>query len=408
MLRKYMKLTLMGTLLVLASCGFENGDSKNKIVINSGAFNTLEEADYIINEIIAPFEEESGIDIEFQTGIEADLYSEIKDEKEGTTDLVIIHSGDMKKWIEEELVSDLTTEIDSFQGRTFIKSFDNEIKKSGKTYFTPITTDTYLTIANKKALKYLPETIDLEKLTWEDYANWSNKIREGEGVGKTVVSGAKKKSFLYQFGGVALSYGANFPNIDSDGAKKAWKLYEQMAKDFIPEIKEVVKPVDSLKEEKAWLSVIHNAQAGQIYRENKEDYIIAPVPKGSKGRGTIVGAYGIGRVKGSKKIELTKKLMEYLTRPEVLLKISKGTGGFIPPVEEANSLLGEDPEDEVIRKAMTTLEDGVVSGTNAANFKNWREVKEVYDKIFYKILDGEKIEDSQLEEAQEKLNDLKK
>ncbi len=63
-----------------------------------------------------------------------------------------------------------------------------------------------------------------------------------------------------------------------------------------------------------------------------------------------------------------------------MLKVSKGTGGFIPTVEEAINYLGDTIEDEVIKKSIMVMKTGVLSYI-APLWKDWGQVKLVYDDI---------------------------
>ena len=67
-------------------------------------------------------------------------------------------------------------------------------------------------------------------------------------------------------------------------------------------------------------------------------------------------------MKGSENYDLAISFLEYLTRPDIQVKIAKGTGGFIPPVQEAIDYLGDEPTDEVINKAILVLQNGIASG----------------------------------------------
>ena len=60
-------------------------------------------------------------------------------------------------------------------------------------------------------------------------------------------------------------------------------------------------------------------------------------------------------MKGSANYDLAVEFLEYLTRPDIQVKIAKGTGGFIPPVQEAIDYLGDEAIDEVINKAVLVL-----------------------------------------------------
>ncbi|MBE9479274.1 MAG: sugar ABC transporter substrate-binding protein, partial [Chloroflexi bacterium] len=70
------------------------------------------------------------------------------------------------------------------------------------------------------------------------------------------------------------------------------------------------------------------------------------------------------------------------------VKLAKGTGGFIPPVEEAIDYLGDEAIDEVINKAVLVLNNGVVSGVPAALYQDWGAVKQIFDDVFEQMILG--------------------
>jgi multiple sugar transport system substrate-binding protein len=97
--------------------------------------------------------------------------------------------------------------------------------------------------------------------------------------------------------------------------------------------------------------------------------------------------------------------LEYLTRPDIQVKIAKGTGGFIPPVQEAIEYRGEEAIDEVITKAILVLENGIVSGVPAYLYQDWGAVKMVFDEVFVQmVLNGDgTVDQALLDEAAEAL-----
>jgi multiple sugar transport system substrate-binding protein len=316
----------------------------------------------------------------------------------------------MAEWIEEEYIEDLTSYVKSWDDRHFSPTFEYGTNVGGKQYFIPVGADVYLTIANKKTLKYLPSGADLDKLTWEDFAKWSNAIAKGEGEGKTVVTGIPMKSLVYQFGAISLSYGATFPDINTPGAIKAWEIMVSMKDDFIPAVLNVDNCVAPMKREEAWFSWMHCARAGQVYSANPANFVVAPVPEGPAGIGSIAGVSGYGILKNAPHFELAIKFLEYITRPDMQVKIAKGTGGFIPPVEEALNYLGDDPEDEVVAKAVMVLSKGRVSGVPGGNYQDWGAVKKVFDDVFVEmVLNGDgTVDKTLLNEAQAALDALRK
>jgi multiple sugar transport system substrate-binding protein len=170
----------------------------------------------------------------------------------------------------------------------------------------------------------------------------------------------------------------------------AWEQWARIgaADGFMPTILNVDNCTDFLMREEAWLSVTHNARVGQVYASNETQFTVAPAPFGSEGIGTIAGAHGLGVIKGSPNFDAAVLLLEYLTRPEVQVKINKGTGGFIPVVAEALDYLGDDPTDEIIRKALIVLENGNTSYLPISDFQDWGAVKKVFDDVFTTIILG--------------------
>ncbi len=357
---------------------------KRTLVIASRLFSPPREQEFFINEILKPWEEENNVTVVFQIIDDKTLLERAQVQQQTghvTTDLVIVFNAWMPTWIEKGWVEDLSDVVAQWGDRTFMEAFNQDMVKDGKQYFLPMAADVYLLLANNKALDYLPEGADIDALTWEQYAQWAVNIAQGEGEGKLCVNGVPGKFWIYQFGGTALSYGAGFPDANSPEAMQAWKVWETIGKGngFVPTVLNIDNCVDPMQREETWLVVTHQARVGQVYSAAETQFTIGPAPAGPAGIGTIAGASGIAIMKGSPNKDLAIKLLEYLTRPETMVKIAKGTGGFIPPVKEALDYLGQDPTDEIIRKALLVLEKAVVSGVPAGDYEDWGAVKKCFD-----------------------------
>jgi len=383
------------------------------LVFSSRLWSVPAEQEFILENVIKPFEKENHCIVSFQI-MDDDMLldrAEIQQETDHvTTDIVCAYVANMWEWIEEGYVEDLTPAVKSWDDRNFSPAFEYGTNFEGKQYFVPVGADVYLTIANKKALEYLPSGANFENLTWEDFAKWSNAIAKGEGEGKTVVTGIPMKSFIYQFGAISLSYGATFPDINTPEAIKAWEILVSMKDDFIPAVLNIDNCIDPMKREEAWLSWMHCARAGSVYLSNETLYSVAPAPEGPAGIGSIAGVSGYGIMKDAPHKELAIKFLEYITRPDMQVKISKGTGGFIPPVEEALNYLGDDPEDEVVAQAIMVLSKGRVSGVPGGDYQDWGAVKKVFDDVFVDmVLNGDgNVDKAMLDEAKVKLDALRK
>jgi len=376
------------------------------LVFSSRLFSPPAEQLFFINEIIKPFEEEHGVTVNFSIIDDATLLQQAELQQTTdhvTTDIVVSHNGSMPQWLDAGWVEDLTDVVASWDDRHFSESFVTDTNRDGKQYFLPVGADVYLLLANNKALPYLPDGVDLDAITWDQYAAWAVAVAEGEGEGKVCITGIPSKSWVYMFGGTGLSYGAGFPDANSEGAMDAWKVWETIGKagGFVPTVLNVDSCVDPMMREESWLTVFHNARAGQVYASNETAFTLAPAPSGPTGIGSIAGVSGYAVMKGSANYDLAIAFLEYLTRPDIQVKLAKGTGGFIPPVEEARDYLGDEAIDEVINKAVLVLNNGVVSGVPGSDYQDWGAVKACYDDVFEDtILAGLDVTQERLDEAE--------
>ncbi len=376
------------------------------LVFSSRLFSPPAEQLFFINEIIKPFEEEHGVTVNFQIIDDATLLQRAEVQQTTnhvTTDIVVSHNGSMPQWLDNGWVEDLTDVVAGWTDRTFSEAFVTDTNRDGKQYFLPVGADVYLLLANNKALPYLPDGVDLDAITWDQYAAWAVAVAEGEGEGKVCITGIPSKSWVYMFGGTGLSYGAGFPDANSEGAMAAWKVWETIGKagGFVPTVLNIDSCVDPMMREEAWLTVFHNARAGQVYASNETAFTLAPAPSGPVGIGSIAGVSGYAVMKGSANYDLAISFLEYLTRPDIQVKLAKGTGGFIPPVEEARDYIGDEAIDEVINKAVLVLNNGVVSGVPGSDYQDWGAVKACYDDVFEDtILPGLDVTQERLDVAE--------
>ncbi len=397
--------------------------SSKTLVMSSEMFAPPAEQEFFINEILAPFEQETGVRVSFQIVAGADMFDRITVQQETdhvTTDVILAFNGRFPWYTDAGYVVPLDEVVGQWQDRTILAAFDTTAVADGTRYFVPISADVYLSIANNKALEYLPEGAAIDSLTYDQYADWAVAVAEGEGEGKVCITGIPQKMWIYQFGTSALAYGLNpagspqpaFPDVSSEGSAKAWEVWAKIgaADGFMPTILSVDNCTDFLMREEAWLSVTHNARVGQVFASAEAQYTVGPAPLGPAGVGTIAGAHGLGIVKGSANSDAAVQLLEYLTRPDVQVKMNKGTGGFVPVVAEALDFLGDDPTDEIIRKALIVLDKGVASFLPVADFEDWGAVKKVFDDVFQgMVLGGDgTVDQAMLDEAQERIEALRK
>jgi len=393
------------------------------LVLDSEMFSPPAEQAFFINEILVPFEEETGISVNFSIVEGQDMFNRITVQQETdhvTTDVILAFNGRFPWYTDAGYVVSLDDAAELLADRTILTAFDATANVDGTRYFVPISADVYLTIANNQALDYIPAGADIDLLTYDQYVEWAVAIAEGEGEGKVCITGIPQKMFIYQFGTSALSYGLNpageggpeFPDLNSEASAESWANWAKIgaADGFVPTILSIDNCTDPLMREEAWLSVTHNARVGQVYASNETQFTVGPAPVGPSGVGTIAGAHGLGVVEGSANYDSALQLVEYLTRPEIQVKMNKGTGGFVPVVAEAIEFLGDDPVDEIIIKALIVLNLGIPSYLPVADFQDWGAVKQLFDDVFVDmVLNGDgTVDQAFLDAKQAELEALRK
>ena len=391
----FMALTMIATMAIGLSQAVAD-EAQVTIKVTSGLWSKPEEQQYVREEALTEFEALTGIKVELEVvdNIQ-DMMQAQKDSGEWTSDVVITHSGDMPKYINNAYVQSLNSILENAD-ITILPAFNDSTSADGETYYVPISADVYLVIANNKALDYLPEGVDLNSITWEQYKDWAIAIAAGEGEAKTAMPALAVKSMVYQLGGIGLSYGAGFPEVNTEGMLSTWALVgEMIAADAIVETSfNYGDPVDLMKSGEAWLSFHHMGPVGQVYASAPAQFTIAPAPAGPAGNGTIAGAWGIGITAGTEKLEAAQKFVEYMIQPDVLYKITQGIGGTIPPVQEVVDVLGSEPADEVVNMGLITLQAGIPHGVPASLYTDWAAVKTVFDDTFKKLWDDKGVVDT--------------
>jgi multiple sugar transport system substrate-binding protein len=406
-LMKFRRAIVFGIISMILSFAAIAGE--NTVVLSSRLWSQPAEQDFILNQILPPFEEANNCQVIFQL-IENDwkLLTQITEQMKAghvTTDVVLVYVDGMREWVENGYVMDLTEYTRAWKIRTFPQSLVKFTSFDGRQYFLPIGADVYLFIINQKALKYTPKGVNIQTLTWEQVVEWARAIAEEEGEGKFALTAAPQKMLIYQYGGVMLSYGGSFPVINSPEALQAWELLVKMQHVHTPNVLTYTSVVEPMKREEAWLAFAHCARIGDIYRSNPSQFIVSRAPKGSAGMGSVMGTSGFAVLNDAPHKELALKLVEYMTRPDIQIKIAKGTGGFIPPVEEALPLLSNTIEDEIIYKALQVMDQGVLAFIPPMFGETWGSVKLLYEDAFRKlVLEDGAVDRAYLDSLQEEID----
>ena len=374
------------------------------------------EKEYIINTFMKNFETKYNTKVEVDFVTQADGIKKIGSEQESkniVSDIIFADTANMAPYVNGGWMEDITSTVKNSK-TTFTNMFDTSTIKDGKRYFAPISFDVYITIANKKALKYLPSGVTQENvvngLTWDQYAAWAKAIAAGEGVGKTMMpANLTGSQLLYPMAGLGIAYGAKFPEFNTDGFKKSMGVIADMAKGnaFYPEQAQYTAPTDPLKSGAVWLTFAHMGPVGVAYNASPNDYVVGAAPKGPNGAGSTAGAWSYGIQKGTKNKELAEKFLSYVIDPKVNYELCTEFGGLLSPIKEVGSML--EKSDVIMTAGSKMLDTTMVSGVPSTQYTDWNAVKLLYGDLFNKILKDKAVPANDFfTELQTKLQALKK
>ncbi|MGY4706144.1 ABC transporter substrate-binding protein [Candidatus Bipolaricaulota sp. J31] len=325
------KLAILAVALMFGALA---GFGAEKIVWMSTQFVPIAEAEFVRNEILAPFAEATGIEVEFLGAEYAEFASRIEAEYQaGAGEIAVLCGlhGDLAPFA--YALRDLSGIT---PGGTIGPGLMAKGYMAGKQAYIPLMQATYLMVVNKKALEYLPEGADIWALTYDDLLAWAKNIYEATGMQKLGIP-AGPKSLLHRF-----IHGYLYPSFtgyqvlafDSGAAVKMWEFMQELWKYVNPAAPTWDAMDTPLLAEEVWIAWDHTARVKQAIVERPDDFIAIPSPAGPFGRGFISVLAGLAIPETSPDPEAAAKLIEYLTTPEAQVKILQGVG-FFPVVAEA-------------------------------------------------------------------------
>lgn len=387
-------------------------ETKTLKIVSQMFYDPLQQQ-YVKENILPKFKEETGITVELQVVANAsELYKLLEAQQstgKWTTDLLITHDSAAVDTVKQY---GAVKAYDWQPQGTYITQFDNNFIVDGKRYYIPLQADVYLLIANKKALPYLEELgYDVGALTWEQLAEWCNNIKAKTGEARYVFPALAGKFAAYEFNAIQLAYGDTYvPVFNTPNSLKAFNVIASMKDAILPASPTIDFPTVPLASEEAWITVFHQAYANTSYSQAPDKFVVAPVPKGDDGvRGTIAGGHGIGIVAGSPNQEAARMFVEFLLRDDVLYDVMNNTGPWVPSKQEIIDKLGTSPADIIMKMGLETLlGDTRIERVRSSEYNDWGQVKKLYEDTFSDILAGKTMDQAYLDAKQAELLKIKK
>lgn len=290
------------------------------------------------------------------------ITAEQKANKVSTGVIGVLH-GTFPNLLAANALEDLTPLLAKLSDRPIVKEFLTFGKLgTDKQYYIPWMQATYVLVANKKALPYLPTGANIDALTYQQLAEWGKNItaatqekKIGFPAGPTGLMHRLTQGYLYP------SYtGGLVTTFRSDDAVKMWTDFKAIWEYTNPQSVTYNNMQDPLLSEEVWVTIDHTARVVNAFKNKPNDFVAAPAPAGPKGRYYMSVLAGLGIAKGAPNQAGAEALIEYLTRPAVQAMYLREVS-FYPILESA---LPTDLPDYVRLEA-----DGVIKQSKSPDAK---------------------------------------
>lgn len=201
-------------------------------------------------------------------------------------------------------------------------------------YYLPWMQGTYIMAARKEALPHLPPGADINRLSYDQFLEWSKRINQATGKPKTGFP-AGQKGLMHRFfqGYLYPSFtGRMVGNFRGPEAVKMWRYFKALWQTVHPGSLGWSSMADPLLSGEVWLTWDHTARLLPALEKIPGDLVAFPAPSGPKGRGFMVVLVGLAIPRDSPNKDGAHSLITYLAKPKTQLSMLRNLG-FFPVVE---------------------------------------------------------------------------
>ncbi|MER8608085.1 ABC transporter substrate-binding protein [Mesorhizobium sp. M1233] len=193
---------------------------------------------------------------------------------------------------------------------------------------------TYVMVANKKALEFLPAGVNINAMTYDQLAAWGKALAERTGSPK-IGFPAGPRGLMHRFfeGYLYPSYtGKAVTEFRSKEAEAMWTAFRDLWQYVSPASTSYGFMQEPLLTEDVWVAWDHVARVKDALNQRPNDFVVFPVPAGPAGRGNMPVIAGLGVPTTSPNPNQAKRLITYMLKPETQIATLRATGFF--PVED--------------------------------------------------------------------------
>lgn len=309
------------------------------VLFHSSQFSPVNEAELMRNTIL----KDSGLQVDFQpqaAGPFADI--PLAQQKAGKMQIDVIggQHGDFPAFQNAGILDDLTPLLNKLADRQFPDAYV-KLGKLGtnQQLYIPWAQATYIMVANKKALQYLPQGADINALTYDQLTAWAAAVTKAQNGQRLLGLPMGPQGLIHRFwqGYLYPSYtGAEVVNFKSAEAAKAWTDFKNLWQYVNPASVNYNNMSDPLKAGEVWIAWDHVARLADALTTSPNDYVAFPAPAGPKGRSYMPVVLGLAIPKGAPNRAGAEALITYLTKPQTQALVAQKLS-FFPVVAGASA-----------------------------------------------------------------------
>src|ERR1700738_3198976 len=311
-----------------------DGAQTERLIFLSTQLRPIEEAQKMRNLILKGFPRE----VDYVTEQPQQFPVRIKAEQHGgthTTDVVGALHGELQPLVPLDTLAPL----DDLAGKLAGRGIPDPLLRLGKfgtahQLYIPWMQASYIMVANKQALPYLPGSADINALSYDELAAWASTVQQKTGK-RLLGFPAGPQGLMHRFfeGFLYPSYtGGGVASVRSDAAEAMWTQFAALWKSVNPDSTSYNFMQQPLLSGDVWIGFDHVARVLDALRQKADEVVAFPAPAGPKGRGYMPVLAGLAVLKGAADMSGAVTLINYLTQPQTQIVTARSVG-FMPVVK---------------------------------------------------------------------------
>lgn len=193
---------------------------------------------------------------------------------------------------------------------------------------------TYVMAANRQALDYLPEGVDLDAMTYDELIDWMRVLAEETGQPRFGFPGGPQGLKHRFFQGYLLpAYtGSMVTEFRSEAAEEAWGKFRELWQYTSPASTNYGFMQEHLVTDEVWVAFDHTARLADAFNQRPDDFVAFPAPAGPEGRAFMPVIAGMAIPVTAPDPDQSIALLNYMLEPETQIATLRATN-FFPVVE---------------------------------------------------------------------------